>query len=94
MWVEENDIDKIHLDYFGWADQTYYLKNKLVWISAGRYKNVRDFLAENPQGGYIAVSASFYMGSRGDSENNYTWLDVYKPVTTIGNSIFIWHITP
>ena len=94
MWVEENNINKIHLDYFGWANQSYYLKDKLVWIGAGRYKNERDFLAENPDGGYIAVSASFYMGSRGDPINNYIWLDAYEPVAKIGNSIWIWEITP
>ena len=94
MWVEENNINKIHLDYFGWANQSYYLKDKFVWIGAGRYKNERDFLAENPDGGYIAVSASFYMGSRGDPINNYIWLDAYEPVAKIGNSIWIWEITP
>lgn len=94
MWVEENNVSKIHLDYFGWADQSYYLKNKLVWIGAGTYKDARDFLAQNPAGGYIAVSASFYMGSRGDPVNNYIWLDVYRPIATIGNSIFVWEIRP
>ena len=93
-WVEENDIDEIHLDYFGWADQGYYLKDKLVWINAGTYKDTQDFLAKNPGGGYIAVSASFYMGSRGDPVNNYIWLDIYEPVATIGNSIFVWEIRP
>ena len=93
MWVEENNIDKINLDYFGWAEQSYYLKDKLVWIHAGTYKDARDFLAQNPAGGYIAISASFYMGSREDPVNNYIWLDAYEPIATIGNSIFVWHIT-
>ncbi|OGN08505.1 MAG: hypothetical protein A2750_02150 [Candidatus Yanofskybacteria bacterium RIFCSPHIGHO2_01_FULL_45_42] len=93
MWVEENKVNKIHLDYFGWADQGYYLKDKLVWINSGTYKNVRDFFAQNLDGGYIAVSVSFYMGSRGDSVNNYIWLDAYEPVAKIGNSIWVWHIT-
>lgn len=92
MWVEENNIDKINLDYFGWADQGYYLKDKLVWIHAGTYNSARDFLAQNPNGGYIAVSASFYMGSRENPETSYTWLDSYEPITIIGNSIFIWKI--
>jgi hypothetical protein len=94
MWVEKNDIDKIHLDYFGWADQSYYLKDKLVWIHAGTYNSIRDFIAQNPNGGYIAVSASFYMGSRENPETSYAWLDTYEPVATIGNSIFVWEIRP
>ena len=93
-WVEKNNIQKISLDYFGWADQNYYLKDKLVWITAGKYKNAREFLADNPEGGYIAVSASFYMGSREKPETSYAWLENYKPVTVIGNSIFVWYIPP
>ena len=93
-WVEKNNIQKIHLDYFGWADQNYYLKNKFVWISKGRYTSARSFLVENPEGGYLAVSASFSMGSREKQETSYAWLDDYKPVAVIGNSIFVWYITP
>jgi len=93
-WVKENDIKKISLDYFGWADQTYYIKEGLVWIRAGQYKSVDDFLIDNPEGGYIAVSASFFMGSREKPETSYAWLDNYKPITVIGNSIFVWYISP
>ncbi|MEX2090575.1 MAG: glycosyltransferase family 39 protein [Candidatus Paceibacterota bacterium] len=92
-WTDENNIQKISLDYFGWADAGYYLGNKYVWINAGRYKNAREFLADNPGGGYIAVSKSFYMGSREKAETSYAWLDSYTPVADIGNSIFVWHIT-
>src|SRR3989344_2066387 len=98
MWVKNppagGNVDKIHFDYFGWADQGYYLKEKLVWINAGTYKDARDFLAKNPNGGYIAVSASFFMGSREKPETSYAWLDAYKPIAVIGNSIFVWKITP
>ncbi len=92
-WVNENKITKISLDYFGWADPGYYLENKYVWISAGKYKNAREFLADNPGGGYIAVSKSFFMGSREKPETSYAWLDSYPPVADIGNSIFVWHVT-
>ncbi|MBI2062596.1 MAG: glycosyltransferase family 39 protein [Candidatus Yanofskybacteria bacterium] len=92
-WVNENRIPKISLDYFGWADAGYYLGDKYIWINAGRYKNAREFLADNPVGGYIAVSKSFFMGSREKLETSYAWLDAYTPVADIGNSIFVWHIT-
>lgn len=92
-WVSANNINKINLDYFGWADVSYYLGDKYVGISAGKYKSAREFLAKNPEGGYIAVSASFYMGSRGNPETSYAWLDFYQPIIVIGNSIFVWHIT-
>ncbi len=93
-WVEENNINKISLDYFGWADQSYYIKDKLVWIWAGKYKNAGEFLADNPNGGYIAVSATFYQGSFQKPETSYAWLENYKPITVIGNSIFVWYISP
>ncbi len=93
-WVDANNIQKIHLDYFGWADAGYYLKNKYIWMSSSQFKNASDFLKAEPNGGYIAVSASFLMGSRGDMNANYIWLDDYKPVTVIGNSIFVWYISP
>ena len=93
-WVEKNDIKKINFDYFGWADQSYYLGNNFNWIWRGRYASAEDFLRENPNGGYIAVSASFYMGSLEDPETSYTWLENYELVTTIGNSIFVWYIPP
>ncbi len=92
-WVNENKITKISLDYFGWTDAGYYLGNKYVWINAGKYKNAQEFLVDNPGGGYIAVSKSFFMGSRRNPKTSYAWLDSYKPVADIGNSIFVWYIT-
>lgn len=94
-WVRANDIqEKIYLDYFGWTDQSYYYPDKYNWLSVGRFKSVSDFFNENPQGGWIAVSATFYMGSREKPKTSYAWLDEFKPVAIIGNSIFVWHLTP
>ena len=93
-WVNANKITKISLDYFGWADAGYYLGNKYIWINAGKYKNAREFITDNPDGGYIAVSKSFFMGSRGNPETSYAWLDSYTPIADIGNSIFVWRINP
>jgi 4-amino-4-deoxy-L-arabinose transferase-like glycosyltransferase len=92
-WVETNNIQKISLDYFGWADQSYYLGNKFYWVVGGKYKTKDQFLADNPTGGYLAVSGTFYQQSIA-SDKNYYWLTNYQPVTVIGNSIFVWHIIP
>ena len=92
-WVETNNVKKISLDYFGWADQTYYLEDKLIWIRNGQYTNANDFLRDNPNGGFIAVSATYYQQSIA-SDKNYVWLTDHQPVTVIGNSIFVWHIVP
>ena len=92
-WVDTNNIKKISLDYFGWADPSYYLGNKAVWIRNGKYTSAKEFLRDNPAGGYIAVSATFYQQSIA-TDKNYSWLSEYQPIAIVGNSIFVWHITP
>ncbi|MBI2064932.1 MAG: glycosyltransferase family 39 protein [Candidatus Yanofskybacteria bacterium] len=94
MWTERNSVNRINLDYFGWADASFYLPNSYQSLWAGKYRNANEFLADNPNGGYIAVSASFFMGSITSPEKSYAWLNDYTPVTVIGNSIFVWHILP
>ncbi len=86
------NIKKISLDYFGWADPSYYLGDKAVWVRNGKYTSAGEFLRDNPGGGYIAVSATFYQQSLA-TDKNYGWLSEYQPVIVVGNSIFVWHIT-
>lgn len=93
-WTEKNNIPRIYLDYFGWSDPHYYLTNKHIPTSAGRFNSREEFLQKNPQGGYLAVSATFYMTSRENTQNSYAWLDGYKPITVIGNSIWVWKFLP
>lgn len=92
-WVEKNNIQKINLDYFGWADQAYYLGNKFYWIIGGKYKTKEQFLIDNPTGGYLAISGTYFQQSI-VSDKNYIWLTAHQPTAVIGNSIFVWHIVP
>jgi hypothetical protein len=96
-WVEENKIGKIEFDYFGWADPSYYLKDKYIWTNSEKYLDAQDFISRNQSNGWLAVSATFLMGSEDApqyyKEKNYrNWLWEQIPVTTIGNSIFIYNI--
>ncbi|MBI2064086.1 MAG: hypothetical protein HYT65_03830, partial [Candidatus Yanofskybacteria bacterium] len=95
-WVKQNNIPKIEFDYFGWADPSYYLRDRYIWMSSTKYNDGRDFAARNQSDGWLAVSATFLMGSQGpeDMPNkvNYLWLNSYQPVTIIGNSIFVYRI--
>jgi len=97
QFVEQEDIPKIELDYFGWADPSYYLGYKYTYISSNYYRNAQDFIRRNHSNGWIAVSATFLQGSIGTAEKpepiNYNWLKSYEPVKVVGNSIFVWHIT-
>ena len=100
-WVNDNKVNTIYVDYFGTADLDYYLKGKYVhwmgsswWIDSG-WQNT----GKVPGGTYFAVSATFLQEGRAtptsimDSRGSeYKWLDDYRPVARIGNSIFIYYI--
>jgi len=99
LYVKENNIEAISLDYFGWADPYFYMGNQAIGVSAGSYRDARDFLRRNQTDGWIAISATFFQQATSPSADNpnkkldYLWLKAYEPVTVIGNSIFVWHIT-
>lgn len=92
-FVEENKIDYIYLDYFGGDSPEYRLGEKYRPWWGNRNP---DEISKNS---WLAVSATFLQGGRGkpDSEYNektgyYNWLNSYKPVACIGNSIFVYKI--
>jgi len=94
-FIEENNIQKIHLDYFGGEDPEYWLGDKYVRL------NPREVAATNniPQG-WIAISLNQLMGGIAkpvkefDQEIGfYNWILDYEPVARAGNSIFIYNIT-
>ena len=92
-WTDENNIDKIYLDYFGGSSPEYILKEKYAPWWGERSPE------ELPEGSYLAVSASFLQGGRGKAiptlpqpSGYYRWLNEYSPLTTIGHSIFIYKI--
>jgi hypothetical protein len=91
-WVDENDIGKIKIDYFGGATIKYYLGDKYEpWHGNADPKDAK--------GSWLAVSATFLQQGRATatkgwphSTTYYSWLNDYEPVTVIGNSIFIFYI--
>jgi hypothetical protein len=93
-WVNEQNIDKIYVDYFGGGDAKYYLKEKFApWWGTRNPK-------ELPKGSFLAVSATFLQGGRGQPvpgfdqpSGFYRWLYQYEPpVKKIGYSIFVYYI--
>lgn len=92
-WVDEKEIDKIYVNYFGGGDAKYYLKEKYApWWGT---RNPAEF----PKGNYLAVSVTFLQGGRGSASPGfaeatgcYHWLDKYEPITKIGYSIFVYYI--
>ncbi len=89
-FVEENEIDQIHLDYFGGEDPNYWLGDKYLRL------NPRE-VTELPQG-WVAISVNQLMGGVAipvpefDQETGfYDWLSEYEFKGRIGKSIFIYH---
>jgi MFS family permease len=95
-WVKENNIHKIEFDYFGWADQSYYLDSNFEWLWREKYSGAEDFKARNKSDGWLAVSITYLQETQGPVERpqypNYLWLKSYQPVTIIGHSIFVYRI--
>ena len=96
-WVKEQNIPAIEFDYFGWADPSYYLGPAYIWSNSTKFNGEEDFKQRNMSDGWLAVSATFLQGSEGPKEEgfkepNYYWLKRHKPVTIIGNSIFVYRI--
>lgn len=95
-WVKKNNIPKIEFDYFGWADQSYYLGSNFEWMSRGKYLDAEDFKARNKSDGWLAISVTYLQETQGPIERpqypNYIWLKSYQPITIIGHSIFVYHI--
>jgi len=91
-WADQQGIEKIKVDYFGGSDVNYYLGNKYEeWHG--------DYKPEDAKGNYLAISASFLQQGQAvpakgfnQSTDYYLWLTQYKPITVIGNSIFVYYI--
>ena len=91
-WVDEQGIEKIKVDYFGGGDTNYYLDDKYEpWHG--------NWPPELAKGSWLAVSATALQGGRGlaapgfnQPTGYYRWLYDYKPITIIGNSIFVYYI--
>ena len=92
-WTEENNVEKIYIDYFGGSSPEYYFKDDFLPWWGQRSPE------ELPENSYLAVSASFLQGGRGKKipslegpEGYYLWLNQYTPVAKIGYSIFVYKI--
>jgi hypothetical protein len=99
QWAEQEDVQKICVDYFGWADPAWYLKQRYVWTSSTQWQGLSDFVERNQCDGWLAVSATFLQNSNGtktfmddNARGTYRWLLDSQPYAVIGNSIFVWKL--
>ncbi len=96
-WVNQNNVPKIYLDYFGGGSPQYYLGDKFIpWWSARGIPPLAPTEASEPT--YFAVSLNSLAGNQanpiGDikikSEDTYSWLKNKTPVSRGGSSILIY----
>ncbi|MEK7629645.1 MAG: glycosyltransferase family 39 protein [Patescibacteria group bacterium] len=90
QYVNENNIDKIKLEYFGGGNPQYYLGNKYEKFDPNNVSQ---------RHGWIAVSATALQAGRATATKGfqgdttfYKWIDSYTPVTKIGYSIFVYKL--
>ncbi len=101
QWVKKNNVDKIYIDIFTNENLDYRMPGKYIWwrhSSWWYWLNQQD-PSPFPRGNYLAVSATFLQEGRAKPffkldwlGSEYQWLNAYKPVAQIGNSIFIYYI--
>jgi hypothetical protein len=92
-WTQENNIEKIYIDYFGGADIEYYFGNNYEKWWGERNPS------EIASGSYLAVSATFMQGGKGVLVKNfkapsgyYRWLEQENLVARPDPSIFVFKI--
>jgi hypothetical protein len=90
-FIEENNIDRIYLDYFGGENLDYWLKDKYIKLNPKEIKE--------PVKGWVAVSVNQLVGGTAepvpgfDQETGYyDWLNSYTPVARMGYSILVYYI--
>ncbi|MEK9186706.1 MAG: hypothetical protein AAB885_03935, partial [Patescibacteria group bacterium] len=95
IWVKENGISKIAVDYFGGGSPKYYLGEAVeLWQS------VRGNPKEEAGIEWLAVSINTIQSAKGqltigvrNPVDEYLWLnDPYKPYARAGKSIFIYKL--
>lgn len=80
-YVEDKNIDRIYVDYFGGSVVDYYLGHKCVLWDA--HKKGRPH-------GWFAISLNSY--ALGTASGEYAWLRNYKPVDRIGYSMLVFKL--
>lgn len=97
-FTEENNIQKIAIDYFGGGNPKYYLNNKTEYWSSmkgnPKYEGI-EWLAVSINTLQNA-SGKLHPGQQRNPEDEYLWLsssrDLYKPDAKAGTSIFIYKL--
>ena len=87
LYVKENNIEHINIDYFGGSVPKYYIDESKITIWNSN---------KGKPSGWFAVSTTYYQNSRWYSktqgEMDYAWLDELEPIEIIGGSILVYNL--
>jgi len=81
IYVEKNNIEEIYTRVSGWAGTEYYDINS-------KYLPTDDEVLNTDFSGYVAISISYL----NLEFPKYSWLNSFKPIHNIGNSIYVYNI--
>ncbi|MCX6356072.1 MAG: glycosyltransferase family 39 protein [Candidatus Aureabacteria bacterium] len=90
-YMDAHGTKKIKLAYFGTADPSYYGID-YEYLPCSGLPRPSDFRWNLPAKGLMAISATDLQSVYFVNKNVYAWLRKYKPIDTIGYSIFIYTI--
>lgn len=98
-YLKENNIKKVKLAYHGAFDPAYYnisyeplpMESYIPWAPNFGAENYKEDCSKKY--GIIAISVSNLHGYNLLNESCFKWLDEYKPIKSIGHTIFVYNIT-
>ena len=93
-WLEEHQIRRVNLAYFGTADPRYYGIDA-TYLEGSELLVPEEVLGRPELPGYVAVSETLLAGVYGDSSRRefYRGLERQQPVAVIGHSIRVYWVT-
>jgi len=96
-WMDEHDVPRVKLSYFGSADPALYDLD-YEWLPSYLLPDEGPKTVELPTTGWIAISVTnrvgVYMDIYGHGKSLFDWLDTYEPVARIGHTIWVYRIPP
>lgn len=94
-WLEENDVDRVWLSYFGEARPEYYgIRYDGLDSFPPRLMNpeARPFYPPDPAPGWYAISATTLQGVHFDDHDQFFFFRERGPVARVGFSIFLYKL--
>jgi hypothetical protein len=94
-WMEDHDVERIKLGYYGEARPPYYgIDFEPLPSSPDRWQHPlhHDLYFADPAPGLYAISANLIQGRALADPETYAWFRAREPIDKVGYSIFIYDV--